>query len=1069
MPGRHAVSFWFKMKSLGEKCIYDLAADVAERNRINLRFESGHLVFEVLDEAGIDPNPQETQTSPERTAGMWKVPISDLNMKPEIWYHVNISADGNRPDQLSMFFDGVPRGKPEYVTYLTADIQDYERPDSGVTPANDKERYPDIMVEDTKSFPPQGVLRIGRELFEYTSKSDSSFRCRPMDSMGERKARMGWREYNKLVEDNLDQYGRPTIGENDPTFGTKREEKTPLIPAGSAVELYGYAAAIYRNRPITVGSTTLQDEIGTFNVARVMVQNPVTIEVPAPRGAGTFRLGRGLDIEMKDDLLLADPLPDEKGKGPSKPEAVEEVMAAFPTSGGYCLLIQKYYRWTVQANNASGEILTGGIELIKYSGRKGNKLTGIERGVTIPGTEKFFSGGGRGGRYKDGEARQFVSEWAPYLAQQVGGGGGGGGGGTAVPLRELQSWVVYAVPISIPVANAGSLNDPEETETTEWAQIYPGEGREQDTEWVRYDVITPDGHIARVRQGPWYSLHSRLTGSMAIGAGSLTNGGGTVSDAIQKDIEFEPPQDDGIERIGYIDKVEIDWPIAYVARKALEFRGDSFGRTTSHRQGAGAMVMPCHRLEIDWGPIGALSARCGRNDRVAMVGGTKASGGSRPPLEWHTVNWYAQRRTGDNMNRNRNANPNSAVPELLGLYPFQMVALKTGVKGIFVGPDKRQDQHDTRRVDRIVKFPSGELPAAYVEAGWFGGASKSVGDYTDMTGMVDEVSALGKLAETTVLNVEITAEATEIPIRKHTKLESFGPLGVSRNMTQTYPRNGGLLQIDQEIIAYKSYSDAIFQVAEQGRGLLGTQARVHGDCARVQFLSHIPAAILAGQVSAVTNQLTVQSMGGLPRNGGTVLMGREMLHYTWTVQDRMLEMPNWYDPDDDDPSGVGLFRGRYGTPAQSGQSGSPVIWFPTRFWDRYHERSDDPELAYYQASRRETPVFFTGVQWREENPEPSFLKMLATVNIDGAGSWCDDPEKVGGMFAFEKGMVDDKSNKIGWQGSTFEIRFATEYLPGAFDPELFLANGWKQAITIKHLIVNYQGQTRILREKRTGR
>jgi hypothetical protein len=180
-------------------------------------------------------------------------------------------------------------------------------------------------------------------------------------------------------------------------------------------------------------------------------------------------------------------------------------------------------------------------------------------------------------------------------------------------------------------------------------------------------------------------------------------------------------------------------------------------------------------------------------------------------------------------------------------------------------------------------------------------------------------------------------------------------------------------------------------------------------------------------------------------------------------------MPKWFDPSDEQTDGMGLFRGRYGTAPQTGASGSPILWFPTRFWDRYHKRSVDPELSYYQATRRESAVFFTGIRWEEENPESSFLKLHAIVNIDKAGSFADDPAKVRGMFEFHKGTVDDKSNPLNWQGGMIEVRFATEYKPGAFDPENYLSNGWKQAITIKDMIINYQGRTQILEEYPTYR
>ncbi len=66
-------------------------------------------------------------------------------------------------------------------------------------------------------------------------------------------------------------------------------------------------------------------------------------------------------------------------------------------------------------------------------------------------------------------------------------------------------------------------------------------------------------------------------------------------------------------------------------------------------------------------------------------------------------------------------------------------------------------------------------------------------------------------------------------------------------------------------------------------------------------------------------------------------------------------------------------------------------------------------------------------------------------------------------------MVDDKDNAVNWQGSLFEIRFATEYQPGAFDAETFQSNAWKQAVTVKDMIVHYQGKTQVLEERPTVR
>ena len=645
------------------------------------------------------------------------------------------------------------------------------------------------------------------------------------------------------------------------------------------------------------------------------------------------------------------------------------------------------------------------------------------------------------------------------------------------PYAELAQFGLYIVPVSLPVTDAGSLNDPLESELTEWAQIYPGTGREQDTEWVRYNAITLDGQLIRVHDGPWRQLHRILTSQLRLDARMLFGplGGATTTGVSGSHPGYSTPQDDGLARIGYLDPIEVRWPIVHHARRALDFRGDAFSRTSSHGFPAGAMVVPCHRLEMDWGRMGALSARIGRNDRVALVGGTQASGTSRPPVDWHTVNWFAQRHGGDVFRNNGDSGglPPAGGPERLGPHPFQMVAFKSGVNDLFVGPAERQDFLDTRRVDRVVKFPSGEMPAAYVEAAWLGGVNPALGDFDPASGFIDDVSVVERFAETTLLNTGIDDSAMEIPVRMHTRLYSYGPLGVSTDLTRAYPEFGGLLLIDGEVIAYRSYDNGVFSVAAGGRGLLGTEPRAHADTARVQYLPHVPAAILQEPVSSLDHEFVVQGIGALPRFGGTVLLGQqnpEVIHYTWTNSGgTALVMPEWFDPEDLQNRGTGLFRGRYGTVPQGATEGAPLIWLPFRHWDRYHERSDDPELAYYQATRRETPVYWSTLQWRDENPEPSLLALRVTVNIDDAGSFADDPTKVPGMFLFEQGTIEDQPNRIDWQGSTIELRFATEYKPGAFDPVSFLSNGWKQSISIQDVIVNYEGDTRILEERKTNR
>ena len=96
----------------------------------------------------------------------------------------------------------------------------------------------------------------------------------------------------------------------------------------------------------------------------------------------------------------------------------------------------------------------------------------------------------------------------------------------------------------------------------------------------------------------------------------------------------------------------------------------------------------------------------------------------------------------------------------------------------------------------------------------------------------------------------------------------------------------------------------------------------------MHFLRHLPAAILAGGVTENSYALVVNNLGNLPRVGGTLLLGRELLHYTWTLGNQMLEMPIWREPAEDNQqerAEQGLFRGRYGTiPQGVAQTEGPI-------------------------------------------------------------------------------------------------------------------------------------------------
>ena len=145
-----------------------------------------------------------------------------------------------------------------------------------------------------------------------------------------------------------------------------------------------------------------------------------------------------------------------------------------------------------------------------------------------------------------------------------------------------------------------------------------------------------------------------------------------------------------------------------------------------------------------------------------------------------------------------------------------------------------------------------------------------------------------------------------------------------------------------------------------------------------------------------------------------------------------------------------------------------MSWFPFRYWDRYHERAEDPELAYYQVSWSLAPVFFKSLYWQEEEVD-ALVDVHCLVRVDGLGSFAADPATQDGLFLFSDGYPSQAPNPINWQGSRFEARFMTVYKPGAFDPQTFVSNAWKKSAKVRAVVADYEGEGRILSERITAR
>ncbi|HEU4417381.1 MAG TPA: hypothetical protein VFT55_00505, partial [Planctomycetota bacterium] len=123
---RLAMSFWLEPKSLEGVTLFDHSDGDPERNRLCVQGKDGKLVLEVIDEAGLDPDPSQSPAGVERTAVEWSLPLAELGLAADTPVHVNFGAYAGRPSDLSVAVDGMTRGKAKYTTYLTAALKVYD-------------------------------------------------------------------------------------------------------------------------------------------------------------------------------------------------------------------------------------------------------------------------------------------------------------------------------------------------------------------------------------------------------------------------------------------------------------------------------------------------------------------------------------------------------------------------------------------------------------------------------------------------------------------------------------------------------------------------------------------------------------------------------------------------------------------------------------------------------------------------------------------------------------------------------------------------------------------------------
>jgi hypothetical protein len=184
----------------------------------------------------------------------------------------------------------------------------------------------------------------------------------------------------------------------------------------------------------------------------------------------------------------------------------------------------------------------------------------------------------------------------------------------------------------------------------------------------------------------------------------------------------------------------------------------------------------------------------------------------------------------------------------------------------------------------------------------------------------------------------------------------------------------------------------------------------------------------------------------------------EVILYTSVNQDRQGNLTLSMPPKVDNPL-EGMFRGMFGTLADSHDADTLVYFLPYRFWDTYKPQQFDNRMSYYQAATGMDAARWRNIKWTEEKPGNNDPNLVARVlvRVDGKGEWTDAPGQQ--ILEFTNGTQANTINRIGSQNDPgrLEMRVLFQYQAG-FWPQ----HSWKRAIRIKEIKVEYDRPTRIL-------
>ncbi|MFN0007718.1 MAG: hypothetical protein ACKVXR_07405 [Planctomycetota bacterium] len=1050
-------SLWVKPRAVADSMIFDLGGTSHDLDRVSLQLEGADLVLRVRSGGGDHPDTVEKEWGEARYSVASGTGAPGLPV--ETWSHVDFDVRGDRPDQITMLVNGLAHGvRTPGMTRLTAGIGQ----DAGTIP-----------VESVEGFPAQCTVRIGNELMEVLVANGGMQALRQETGLA---AGFGGRIAREPFA---------TLSHHSPATAPTADVPANLAsittshPAGTTVSLYGYSLPVLSDVP--VGRKQLPADLGPFRAARLAgveggatpQGDPIIWTVPwSPLG---FTFGHGLEGAASGVTGLVLASADSDLAQPNSVPA-SDFMPAFNPNGGYAAIMQ--VAWTVGGENETAAgTQVGGIEIVQYSGWSGTTLQITKRGDQLPELDNLETLEGDQADYFSGR-RAFVANWNPNIHLV----------GQTVENRFSLAWQTYVIPISVPVPGASALDYLAARKgASQFAQLTRIQDAEL-TEWVRYDWLeTASGQLVRDDPAALIRALFGATGGLTVPrmddpqqppGPSGPSGGMALSIAAPPSAPSPTPPSQsqtGMStwdpRIGQGEND--DYPVSEAIETAFQFRG-VFG-TFSHEHKSGTLVLPVFKAALG----GADEGRPGRLDSAFLFDANPTSLGwpvrvhraHAPGPKYGLTGWTQNDYPGPPV-RVAIAPPGDQGDQDLYLVGINFIALQAAVVQPLTA-DPAPANQDARLRTRLVCFPSGEKPrivgTTTIGRGFDGAAAGAV-----PSAVVDEAvygdAQFGRASPgdpdavagaSLVLQDPLDDAGLQTRVRPKSVRLALGHFSADYEFLTETPDDAGLLRIGDEIVCYNSRQTlgGEISIAPGGRGLLGTTAQPHEVTEPVTFLEHRAVSFLAGNIGASDSALPIANTADFP-NEGTVLVGSELIHYT-RIRQNALEMPRASsEPGKMDEKGPGLFRGRFGTTAASHAMGEPVILFPFRYWDRWEEQADAPELAYFKLSIDQPAAFWDSFFFAKEDATASRIGVL--MRSDPVVPWDADPEKEKRIALLWDGDVEGRAIPIGHQSDQIEWRVFVEYAPGAFDLVTGAPHGWKETPRLSRLGAFYFGPGMVL-------